>query len=850
MPLPAGTRLGPYEIIGVIGAGGMGEVYRARDTRLGRDVAVKVLPESFASDPDRRTRFEREAQAVAALSHPNVLAIFDTGIHEGQLFVVTELLVGGTLRERLAAGALPVRKATDIAVQIARGLSAAHAKGLVHRDLKPENVFIVEDGQVKILDFGLARLTPSTSGATETMAAVTDPGSVMGTVGYMAPEQVRGQAVDARADLFAFGAVLYEMVAGVRAFQRDTAADSISAILTQDPPDLPAKRPDVPAVFDRIVRHCLEKNPNERFQTARDVAFALEALSGSATSATPVVASVTRSWWRIAAAAALLSMATAVAYVAGWATAGGRAADIRFLTKTFDPIFITNARFLPDGQTIIYSAARQGTSPELFMVRPDSVVPQQVAEAGTHLLSVSSKGELAVLTGARFLHHRLFSGTLARLSLGGAARPWLEHVREADWSPDGSTLAIVREVDATTDRLEYPIGTVLHETRGYLSDVRVSPDGRRVAFFEHDYRGDDRGFVKVVDQSKRVIQLAGEYWGEEGLAWSADGTRLIFGAADAATASGMEPYEVKVREGATARVVLHVMGGLIPFDAWRDGRWLVSNLDYRFGMFVKLPAESGERDLSWLDKSNTPILSEDGRVVVFSDENWSAGRDYAVALRRTDGSPAVRLGPGGASGLSPDGKWVVAVVYTKHQLVFYSTGPGEPKTLDVSADQFGHLAWFPDSRHILLCGVAAPGRCFRQSMDGGPMTPVTPNEFNDGSVAPDGRILAVNASGTGRLFAADGATWVPVKGLDVRDSLVGWGADRRSIFVQAGTDIPARLERIDLMTGTRSFLKEIVPPDRAGLIRVRIGNVIDDGRGYVYDVARFVSTLVVISGAK
>jgi hypothetical protein len=325
MSLAPGTSLGPYKIVGAIGAGGMGEVYRAHDARLDREVAIKVLPAAFADDADRRARFEREARAIAALSHPNILAIFDTGettsgvSSDGDstesrpsrsLYVVTELLAGETLRERLITGALPVKKATDIAVQIARGLAAAHDKGVVHRDLKPENVFLLRDGQVKILDFGLARHAPSSSGATETTAALTDPGVVMGTVGYMAPEQVRGQHVDVRADLFALGAVLYEILSGRRAFQRDTAAETLTAILREDPPDFGGSSASLPPALDRIVRHCLEKSPAERFQTARDVAFALEALSGSG--AATVLATApgrTRPWamrWGLPAAAGLL----------------------------------------------------------------------------------------------------------------------------------------------------------------------------------------------------------------------------------------------------------------------------------------------------------------------------------------------------------------------------------------------------------------------------------------------------------------------------------------------------------------------------------------------------------------
>ena len=317
-----GQRLGPYHVLEKLGEGGMGEVYRARDTRLGREVAIKVLPESVAADPDRRARFEREAQAIAALSHPNILAIFDTGTHEHSLFAVTELLHGATLRDRLTeSGPLSVRKAIEIAIGIARGLTAAHAKGVVHRDLKPENIFLLDDGQVKILDFGLARQFEgvAASGGAATMA-VTDPGFMMGTVGYMAPEQVRGLGIDARTDLFALGAVLYEMLTGRRAFARETAADSLSAILTQDPPDLSGAIAELSPVLERIVRHCLEKNPAERFQTARDVVFALESLAGPMplpSGSTAVAASPAKSGAKLLAAALAGAAIVAAAWFAG-----------------------------------------------------------------------------------------------------------------------------------------------------------------------------------------------------------------------------------------------------------------------------------------------------------------------------------------------------------------------------------------------------------------------------------------------------------------------------------------------------------------------------------------------------
>jgi eukaryotic-like serine/threonine-protein kinase len=542
MSLVAGNRLGPYEVLGVIGAGGMGEVYKVRDRRLDRIVAVKVLPAAFIADPDRRARFEHEAQAIAALSHPNILAIHDTGVHDGQMFVVTELLEGETLRDRLHAGGVPVRKAIEWAVQIARALAAAHEKAIVHRDLKPENIFLLADGQVKLIDFGLAKAHVD-RGVLETMTA-TEPGTVMGTVGYMAPEQVRGLTVDARADLFALGAVLYEMLSGRPAFKRDTAADTMTAVLNADPPPLTGTQTDFSPALQRVVDHALEKNLHERFQSARDFGFALDALSGSATSAATAVSRATRRP-RIRSYAAIILIVAALtgSYVVGRRSVTPLGLDaVRFEPKTFEPQFITNARFLPDGQSIVFSAALEGTVPELFVSRANTLAPQPLGHPRTHLLSVSSKGELAVLTDAKFIGQRLSRGTLARMPIDGAPRAWMTNVREADWSPDGSSLAAVHNVDPM-DRLEYPIGHVLYESAGYLSDPRVSPDGIRVAFCEHPNRGfDDRGWVKIVDRSGTVRTLAGEYSGIQGVAWMRDAQRVLF----SAVTSGIEGLQTHV----------------------------------------------------------------------------------------------------------------------------------------------------------------------------------------------------------------------------------------------------------------------------------------------------------------
>src|SRR5208283_2792403 len=385
MPLTSGTKLGPYEILSPLGAGGMGEVYRARDARLNRDVAIKILPASFSTDPDRLQRFAQESRAAAALNHPNILSIYDIGEADigqdhGAPYVVSELLESETLRGRLRNGPLASRKAIDYAQQIARGLAAAHEKGIVHRDLKPENIFITNDGRAKILDFGLAKFTRpelDNSGEAPTQQIATDAGTVMGTVGYMAPEQVRGKAADARADIFAFGAILYEMLSGKRAFHGDSPVDTMSAILKEDPPELSETNRNVSPALERIVRHCLEKNPAERFQSARDVAFNLEALTDISTSSRSGAQVVRLEEESAKARRWLLPVLGGLLLLASWAgiyglARRGAAANPTFHEVTFRNGTIWDARFAPDGQTIIYGAAWDGLPQEIFSTRFDS----------------------------------------------------------------------------------------------------------------------------------------------------------------------------------------------------------------------------------------------------------------------------------------------------------------------------------------------------------------------------------------------------------------------------------------------------------------------------------------------
>jgi eukaryotic-like serine/threonine-protein kinase len=863
--LNPGSRLGPYEIIAPLGAGGMGEVYRAKDTRLDRHVAIKVLPAAFAQDPERLARFEREAKAVAALSHPNILSIFDFGADHGQAYAAMELLDGETLRERLGRGAFPVRKTTEYAIQVARGLAAAHEKGLVHRDLKPENIFLLRDGQVKILDFGLARSMTATDGgatgeATMLSPVVTDAGTVMGTVGYMAPEQVRGLAVDGRSDLFALGAVLYEMLTGQRAFTRSTAADTMTAILREDPPDFASSRAEISPALDRIVRHCLEKNAAERFQSARDVAFALEALSGTTTSAAAAIPprSGGSRVLRLASVAALVIAAVVAGGFAGRAITPHGSAPVRFTLKTFEPQSIANARFMPDGEGIVFSSALTGNAVRLFEIRSGTLEARPFGPPRTHLLSVSSKGELAVLTDVKYVAQRLFSGTLARMSVEGSPRPWMEGVREADWSPDGSTLAVVHNVGAK-DRLEYPIGKVLYESAGYVSDLRVSPDGARVAFLDHQQRFDDRGWVKVVDASGKVTTLAGEFWGEEGLAWSRDGATVYFAANDRQASDETRPgdvtYQVRAvtvaAPGASA-AALTTPGDFTIHDVAADGRWLATRDDVRLGVGARLAGETIDRDLSWLHQNWAPTLSRDGSRLLFSD--GTTGGNYGVAWRKTDGSPIVRLGEGNVVTWSPDEAWVLAQIFTPPQLVLYPMGAGEPVRLKRGAlAEYQAALWFPDGKSLLIVGneLGKATRAYRQDVPGGEPIPVLEDGVTPAAITPDGQsVLGQDGSKTWRWYPAAGGTPRPAPGLtadDIVAGFVGWSSDGRALLVRTGTDLPARIDRVDIATGRRTLLAEMGPQDRAGLFYFAPVSVSKDGAQYAYRYWKRLSTLFVVS---
>jgi serine/threonine protein kinase len=609
----------------------MGEVYRCRDPRLKREVAIKVLPQALSLDADRMRRFEQEALATAALNHPNILAVFDIGTSEGSPDVVSELLEGETLRERLRGGSIAVRKALDYALQIAQGLAAAHEKGIIHRDLKPENLFVTKDGRVKILDFGLAKLTqaePGTDTSLPTATHGTEAGVVMGTAGYMSPEQVRGVALDPRSDIFSFGAILHEMLSGKRAFHGDTAADTMSAILKEDPPDLNETNRNISPALERVVQHCLEKNPEQRFHSARDVAFDLDTLSNQSSSGSRLraVTDQRRSYWKQAAGAVIILLALAGTYYV--ARNNAPVLTPHFHQLTFQRGSIYGAKFAPDGQSIVYSAAWNGAPKEqVYTTRTDALMSRPIDLMDSEVLSISSKGEMALRQKTE--NGAVPSGMLSVVPLtGGAPRELLGDVLQASWSRDGESLAVVHFVGPEC-RLEYPVGKTIYSTStGDISDVAVSPDGKRIAFFDHPNPADTRGYVAVVDLSGKATRLTKEWSDLSGLAWSRSGDEIWFTGSDAGINSAL--YAVNL--SGQLRDLLHIPGRLRVFDISKEGQVLIANEATRQEVIGHRMGQDRDVDLSWFDWTLGRSLSADGQWAVLEEGGEGGGPDYTVFL--------------------------------------------------------------------------------------------------------------------------------------------------------------------------------------------------------------------------
>lgn len=859
MTLTAGTKLGRYEIRAIIGVGGMGEVYRASDPKIGRDVAIKVLPADFSADKERVARFEQEAQAAGALNHPNILAIYDVDTQDGVLYVVSELLEGEELRQRLDEGAIPLRKVTEYAQQIVSGLSAAHEKGIVHRDLKPENLFITKDDRVKILDFGLAKLrerdTNIHGSEDATRRAMTDPGMVMGTAGYMSPEQVRGHAVDHRSDIFSFGVILYEMVTGKRAFQEESMAETMSAIAKQEPAEITESNPNISPALERIVRRCLEKKPERRFQTASDLGFAIESLSATTSSSRSGIGEVVdepepKAWTSTPLLFGIGLLLIAVGVVAGIFAYGyfRKAETSKYEQITFRRGLVTHARFSSDGQTVVYSAEWGGNPGEIFSTRGGLNESQSMGLKDADVLAVSSTGEMAILIKRQFLGQLTYKGTLAKVPIiGGSPREIVEDVQEADWSPDGKDLAVVREVNGK-NRLEYPIGKVLYETSGYISYPRISPKGDRIAFMDHGFRWDNRGTIATVDLSGNKTVLTEEHAAEEGLAWSADGSEIWF----TATKDGEEMALYGVSSSGKIREVLRVPADLWIQDVARNGRALITRAKQTADVIGLAPGETLERNLSWLDYGGLDDLSADGKSFLFTHWGQGSGKDYTVYLGKTDGSPPVRVGEGGGRALSPDSKWVISWLFSSRQLKLLPTGAGEPKLVETPGmESVGGFDWMPDGQFIFNGNEAGhKPRAYIQQLNSAPRT-FTPEGITHGIVSPDGRTFVCFEADKPGICSIDANTPPrPIVGLDDKIDILRWTADGRSLFVSAYENSTIKVSRLDVTTGRKEPYKEIVIADKAGIFFTPEIKITPDGKGYVYAVRRYLMDLYLADGLK
>jgi hypothetical protein len=851
-----GTEIGPYEVLAPIGAGGMGEVYRARDPRLRRDVAIKVLPAALAADTDRLRRFEQEARAAGALNHPNILAIYDLGTHEGVPYIISELLEGNTLRARITDAPIPARKAIEYALQIANALAAAHEKGIVHRDLKPENVFITHDGRVKLLDFGLAKLTGPRGLEREqageaTRSHDTKPGVLLGTVGYMSPEEVRGMPVDHRSDLFALGTILYEMLSGVRPFQGDSAVETMNAILKEEPPDLSSVNPSVPPALERIVHHCLDKNPDERLQSARDLAFDLLTLSGLSEPggrAPSLAASGGKQAGRVflilgvAAALMATNMAT---YLIG--TQGGTPPQPRYKLLTFGRGTVWSARFTPDGHTILYGAAWGNDSVRVFSRRRESPESQAIPLPSADVLAVSSSGDLVLSLGRRSTGGWIARGALAIAPIGGGApRLVRETAYGADWGPGSMGLMV-----SMRDKLEYPAGKVLYKNSGYVGNPRVSPDGTRVAFIDHPSLEDSKGSITIADTAGKVTSISSGWNEVEGLAWRPDGKEIWFTAAKTGEAQALYAATLSGK----TRLLIRAPVSLRIHDISREGSVLLTRDALRQGVKAGASGDPKERDLSILDQSTATDFN--GGSVLITESGEGGGPEYSVYVRRTSGSPAVKLGSGLGLSLSPNGLEVLtSSAEAPSCLTIVPVGAGSPRLLSFEKLNVQNAYWLPGGEQFLMA-ADEPGhdvRWYVCAVGSTQPRPITPEGVFTGSIAisPDGSSIVAMDLARKKLVVyrtAGGAS----RDIPLADSLkvptpIRWTTDPNFIFVRPYGS-PTRIDRLNVQTGKQELWHKLALPDEPGVIGM-YSLLSADGRSYVYTYTQILSELYLVEGLR
>ena len=846
-----GQLVGHYRVLEKIGAGAMGEVFRAHDERLGRDVALKLIRASSSDNPDHLRRFEQEARAAAALNHPNIVAIYDVGFEGTSPYIVEELLEGKTLRQRLGEGAVPVRQATGYGLQIAQGLSAAHDRYIVHRDLKPENLFLTNDDRIKILDFGVAKLQPLSEEdrSPQSLTTITRHGTVIGTVAYMSPEQLRGKTVDHRSDIFSFGAILYELLSGKRAFHGETEVDTMTAVLREEPASANLDEAAIPTTYQEIVRHCVEKEPENRFQSAKDLVFALQTISGSSTygfdSRFRRVRMSALPW----AMVAILAIATAVLAITQLLRVPSAAPDYRRLT--FEAGTIYSARFSPDGQSIVYGAAWNNKPVQLFTTVGNSLLSQPLGFTDSVLLGISRSNELALAVGGTHTGQlESANGMLASAPLaGGGAKELLSDVRWADWDAQGR-MGVVHHADGQT-RLEYPIGNVLYQSGGWISNIRISPNGDLIAFMDHPALWDNRGAVSVTDLSGHMRTLCDGWESESGLAWRPDGKEIWFTAA----AKGNNLNLMAVNLSGKVRPLLDVPLGIVLEDISADGRVLVALRSSRLAMgFTRLGAKE-DIDVSWHDWNSARDISADGNSVLFEDASDAAGPNYAVVIRRVDGGLPIRLGEGSSGGLSSDGKWAAAVSMSDPaQITLLPVGAGQPRVIHVTGVQHVHNGWarfLPNDQELAVGGDESGHalRCYVINLSSGRARAVTPEGLACGPISPDGTLIVGKGSTDGiSAFLLTGGTPKTLLATKTNFNPLEWSADGSSLYGYHVGELPSKVYALNLATGTEIPLRELKPGASAGVVTFAPVVVSRDGKSFAYSYNQTLSVLYVISG--